>query len=447
MARTACGLGLLSAVIVGGSAFGQVADGDGEESSGIIPIPDYSGGPWDRTHLLGDFDGGRDGLAEKGIQLHVDWTQHLQSVVDGGRDETTRYGTSLDYVMTLDLHRMGLLPGAIVGVRAESILGSSVNRSARTILPVNTDLAFPLSGPGGEDVDLALTELTYTQFLSEHVALFMGKLNTLGGDPNEFASGRGMFQFSNSDFVFNPVTALTVPYSTLGAGILWIPSENLTIVASVFNTVDASTTSGFDDFGDGWTLSVEAQTRHQLHGLPGGQNFGFVYADDGNYLRITGRLTFEPGVGLEIPRSDDSYALYWSGWQYLWTAEADDSPIDTSNGRPDRRGIGVCARSGFGDDDTLPVEWHVSGGIGGRGLIPGRPDDHFGIGYGYSAISNGRLSGLTGGGKGEAQGAEAFYSIAVSPSAAMSFSAQAYDDVNRRSDTSIILGARLNIRF
>lgn len=55
-----------------------------EAATGILPIPDYSGGIAERSHLLGALGGARDSLAGHGIQFYVDWTQHLQSVVDGG---------------------------------------------------------------------------------------------------------------------------------------------------------------------------------------------------------------------------------------------------------------------------------------------------------------------------------------------------------------------------
>ena len=422
---------------------GQDDDAPAVASSGILPIPDYSGDVAERGFLLGNFGDNRASLAEQGIQYYVDWTQHLQGVVDGGRDTTTRYGGSLDYVLSLDLDRAGVMPGALITMRGESRYGNSVNSAARSVLPVNTDFAFPLTD---DDLAFTLTELTYTQFLSETFGLFMGKLNTFGGDPNEFAHGRGKFQFSNADLIFNPVTALTVPYSTLGIGAVWIPSPEFTLLGTLMNSADSPTTTGFDDFGDGWTLSVEAQLRHELGGLPGGQNFGLIYANDGNFLRLTGKFNFAPDIGLSVESTQESYALYWSGWQYLWAEESDETPIDTLNGIPDRKGFGLFARAGFGDDDTLPIEWHISGGIGGRGLFPNRPDDHYGVGYSYSAIETKNLSSLVTI-EDHAQGGEAFYSAALSAAAYMTFSVQVFEDINPSTDTAVLLGVRLNVRF
>ena len=96
------------------------------QEKGIVPIPEYTGDLFSRSHLAGDLGGTRTDLAKKGIQLNVDWVQTMQSVVTGGRDTGTKYGGSLDYVLTLDLYRMGLIPGAMIKIRGESRYGESV---------------------------------------------------------------------------------------------------------------------------------------------------------------------------------------------------------------------------------------------------------------------------------------------------------------------------------
>lgn len=65
----------------------------------LLPLPDYSGDLWERGFILGDWGGVRTSLGERGIQLDIDWIQHLQSVVSGGRRTSTEYGGSLDYLL------------------------------------------------------------------------------------------------------------------------------------------------------------------------------------------------------------------------------------------------------------------------------------------------------------------------------------------------------------
>ena len=97
------------------------------------------------------------------------------------------------------------------------------------ILPANTDGFFPLKAPLDDSIPITVTSLNYTQFLSDHIGLTIGKFDTLDGDPNEFAGGRGVSQFMNSNFVFSASLALIVPYSTLGVGVIVNPSSQLTL--------------------------------------------------------------------------------------------------------------------------------------------------------------------------------------------------------------------------
>ena len=100
---------------------------------------------------------------------------------------------------------------------------------------------FPLTAKLDQDVGITITDLNYTQFLSKHLGLFFGKLDTPDADPNEFASGRETSQFMSANFIFNPALALRLPYSTLGAGVIWMPippgtKGGITVTSTVLNT-------------------------------------------------------------------------------------------------------------------------------------------------------------------------------------------------------------------
>ncbi len=410
---------------------------------GILPIPTYAGDVWDREFLTGDWNGARTQLADKGIQIKLDWVQTVQSVVDGGNQRGTRYGGSLDYIVDFDLDKMGLVPGGLIAFRAETRYGDSVNDMTGLISPVSTDAFFPLSD---DDIPITISDLTYYQFFSDSFGVFLGKIDTLSGDLNPFASGRGNQQFMNQNFVFNSVATMTVPYSTLAAGLVVNLSPNISITSTVMNTADASTTTGFQDFGDGWTWSTEANFQYALGELPGGQNISALIAGDNQYLDIGGRFSFQPGQGIIPPTDDDSWAVMWSGWQYLYTKETHKGPVDLENGPPNIQGFGLFARAGFADKDTNPVEWSISGGIGGQGIIPGRDYDRFGVGYFYSSINEGRLSSafaLTD----NSQGFEAFYMLAVTRAAELTFDLQVVDGLVEDTDPAVVLGLRLFINF
>ena len=411
---------------------------------GILPIPDYRGEFFTRPRLAGDFDGGRTALAKKGIQFNVDWVQAFQSVVDGGRDTGTALCGSLDYLLTVDLYRMGLVPGGLLKVRGETRDGDSVNDMSGSILPVNTDAFFPLHTPLNDVIPITITDLTYYQFLSEKFGLVVGKLDTLDSDLNEFASGRGNSQFMNTQLVFSGTLAL-MPYSTVGGGVVVIPNKNITITSLVGNLTDSSTTTGLTDFGEGWFWASEASVQYRLGKLPGGTNVGVIYAWDTKFFNFNGRFTFNRGEGIVAPTQSDSWMAYWSGWQYL-SAEGGDGPVDLTNGEPDRKGFGVFSWAAIADDDVNPTHWSVSGGIGGKGLIPGRDHDFFGIGYYYNRVQTSRITSALGL-RDYTQGVECFYNIALTPAAQLSLDAQWIDPAQTDLDSGVILGMRLKLAF
>lgn len=418
-------------------------------SQGILPAPDYSGDLLSRRFLTGDWGGARADLADKGVQLNLDFTQTMQSVVDGGRDTGTRYGGSLDYSISADLMRMGVMPGALLNFRAESRFGESADDIAGPALPVNTNAFFPMTDELDRDIPFTITTLSYLQMFSENIGITLGKFDTLDGDPNEFAGGRGVSQFMNANFIFNPSAMLLVPYSTLGGGVVLMPTKNIFISSLVFTTADSSTTTGFKNIGDGWTWATEGRFQYRLGDLPGGVNVGFVYGFDNHFAELgTGRLAFSRRDGFSIKNDteQDTWAAYGTFWQYLINQDPDDKPVDVSDGRPDHRGVGLFARIGIADDDTNPIDFYVGAGVGGRGVIPCRPEDAFGLGYYYTEIKSNRLTSAVGI-EDHANGFEAFYNIAITPACHFTLDAQVVESIFESVDTATILGARFNVRF
>jgi porin len=414
--------------------------------AGLVPLIDYSGDLWTRPRLLGDLGGARTDLANKGIQFDINFTQVMQSVVDGGLDTGTRYGGTLDYNAVFDLHRMGVLPGAIVKFRAESRFGESVNDMTGQILSANTDGFFPFTHTLDEDIPFTVTNLAYTQFLSEHIGFLIGKFDTIDADPNEFASGRGTSQFMNANFTFSPAISLMAPYSTLGAGVIVKPTHAVHISSVVYNIRDSSTTSGFDDIGEGTAWVTAAEFQYKLGELPGGQNVTFGYAFDSNFPDLNGQFVFTPGQGLAPTTKDNTWAVTWSTWQYLWVKDPSDAPIILTNGEPDRQGLGLFARAGFADQDTNPIEWSFSGGVGGKGIISSRERDTFGVGYFHLKFQTGRLTNFTDTDD-KSQGFEAFYNVSITPAANLTLDVQVLDSPLPDVDTAVILGARLQLKF
>lgn len=372
----------------------------------IVQLPDYGGDVATRSFLLGDWGGARTDLAERGILFDLSAEQFLQSNAHGGKDtnNSARYFGSWDLHLKLDTARMQLWPGGLLDLHAESQFGDSVNDEVGSA--ANDDALFPL--PGNRDV--MLSHVMFTQVLSEHFGVVLGKLDTTTGDENEFAWINGD-NFLHTNFSWNPVNARTTPYSTLGAGAFVFGDWGRWSV-TVYDTEGVPNESGFDTVFDGGTsVATEARFNVKPFDRPGHQLVGATWSDK-NFLS----LDQDPRVGIALPdnpflrlalldlsleRESGSWSFFYNFDQYLWVEPEDP-----------KQGVGLFGRFGLSDGQANPIENFYSVGIGGRGIIPDRDNDKFGVGYyylGYSGKLADRLNIRS------AQGVEAFYEVEVTP--------------------------------
>ncbi len=130
--------------------------------------------------------------------------------------------------------------------------------------------------------------------------------------------------------------------------------------------------------------------------------------------------------------------LYWNFDQYLF--------VDPCNAQ---RGGGVFGRASLADDETNPLEWFLSFGIGGRGLFRNRQADTYGAGWYLAGTSSeiGPLLRAVFGPIGDGQGVELFYNAEVTPAFHLTFDLQVVDPARKRIDTALLLGLRANLSF
>jgi porin len=370
-------LALSGIMLIASTATGQ----DSPPDRGLLPIPDYSGDFSSRQRLLGDWNDHRSALAASGLTLDWTVTQFGANSVDGGRDTGWSYGGKSEALLTLDLDRIAVVRGALVTLRLESRFGDSANTKAGTLLPVNDQMFFPQ--PPDEDFALRVTEFRYTQFLSKRAGFFIGKFTTLGGDLNEFSGGRGDTQFMS--FNGHSTGALFGPYSTLGTGLFYNPSASLALGTSLVASTDSTTGTGLDTLDDGLIWSTTVGYQHRWGDLPGGMRATFQYAFDQDFFNFSDGPYLTPD-GVRLPFERDTWAFVVNGWQYVQVEGEPGATVNLANGRQDLQGLGVWFRGGFADRDTNPVVWGLSVGIGGRGSLPGRDNDTWGLGYAYAEI-------------------------------------------------------------
>ena len=88
----------------------------------------------------------------------------------------------------------------------------------------------------------------------------------------------------------------------------------------------------------------------------------------------------------------------------------------------------------------------MAGGIGGRGILPGRPNDQFGIGYYYIDLKGGAFGELLGL-EGSEQGVELYYEAEIVPWFHITPNLQVIDPGLSANDNAVILGLRGNVSF
>jgi len=421
-----------------------------EAPAGILPIPDYSDDIWNRKYLTGDWGGKRTEWANKGLQFDVDNVNWADTVVDGGDTGRTEVGGNFQYNLKWDLMRAGILPGALIQVRAESRYGSSGITNTGQITPNNMAALSPTNYSDFDaGYDIALSQLSYLQMFSEHFGVIAGKLDMYGeGAPNEFAGGRGRTQFMNWNLnVSTP--ALFVPASTLGAGVVVLPNKNLTITSLLLNGVQCTHSNCFDVLGDNGGLSVNtASFQYNIGGLPGGVNASLFYFFDANFSDL-GSIGIIPGdgvLGLVGSNKSDSWQTSVSFWQYVSVEGSHEGPLDLTNKQPDLKGWGVFGSLSFADPDTNPWQTSVAFGVGGRGIVPGRPNDLFGAGGFYNDLATDRLLPTAGFARDYA-GTEVFYNLAITPAVRLSTNIQYLPSVEPDVDDSLMISGRFQVIF
>ena len=421
------------------------------ESATLFPVPEYAGGLGDRLFLTGDWGGARTDLANHGFQAKLTLTQVYQGIWSGGKDTRPEYGGWTNLELDFDLQKLGLWPGGFLMIRADANWAESINPHTGALIPANTNAMFPV--PGQDEI--TLSHVVYTQFLSEWFGVFLGKLDTTSGDMNDFAHGRGDRQFMNTAFGFNPATALTTPYSTLGAGFAVLPTPDLQLTFTVFDTNGTAAASGFDTAFEGNnTYAAEGRLKTRFFGHTGHQVLGAAYSNDAftdltfatdiNIPRFGGHdpiFTGPVGTALRLIGLPDGLVKKNTG---TWNAYYNFDQYLVESAEDATQGFGLFGRFGAADGGTNPVEFFYSLGFGGKGMIPGRANDSYGVGWYYMQTSNDIPDVLK---IGDEQGFEAYYTFAVTPWLQLTPDLQLVNPARQSNATTLIAGVRCNVVF
>jgi porin len=178
--------------------------------------------------------------------------------------------------------------------------------------------------------------------------------------------------------------------------------------------------------------------------MTGHQLLGAVYSTREDFKSVN-QIILDPRTPL-VSTKTGSWAVYYNFDQYLY--------------QPDKgsdKGFGIFGRIGVSDGDPNFMRSFFSLGVSGKGLIPSRPNDVFGIGGYYLDINNPTLETPLGTTKflRDEYGFEAYYNFALTPWALLTPDIQVVrgalqhpiDDRSRAVDTAVVMGVRLRLVF
>jgi porin len=393
-------------------------------------VESYGGGWWSRPRLTGAWGGLRDRLAERGVTLDVDLLQILQGVGTGGRSTGVGYDGSAHYTLNVDTVKLGLWRGGSLNVYAMSGYGESVNQTVGAIVPVNYNGVLP--EPDARVT--ALMSLTYTQMLTDWLGVLVGKIDTVDGDTNEFADSYKT-KFLNEGLATDFVNVM-VPTSAWGGSLVVVPWDGAIVYAGVLDPNGTPTDNSFDHaFDGGVVVSAQGRVTIKPFGLTGHHFVSVTWSDQAHPSlrqdpanlsrmllelqlprrspgRILSRIVDQFTPALAVPpaplkQEPATWAVLYNFDQYLWSPD-----------RSPDRGVGVFFRFGVTDGNPNPFKYGYNAGIGGKGVVPGRPDDRFGIGWSRVDFSRALLPGLRrslGLGLDHEDAVEVYYDAAIAP--------------------------------
>ncbi|MGA8034257.1 MAG: carbohydrate porin, partial [Casimicrobiaceae bacterium] len=385
-----------------------------------------------RQTLSGDWGGSRTWLEQQGVTIKPRLTQFYQGLAAGEGEHSFEYGGKADVLVSADLHKMGLWDGFSMTVHAEYNFGNSVNGRGGVLIPVNAALNFP--GMDGSDA-FDFSSVYFGQDIGDSVSLLFGKMNMIdivSGKP--FMGGAGIDSFWNLTFVAPPTG--TVPAYMIGA-LMSVRTGAATYRLWVYDP-NTAVNKGFDNtFDGGVTVRASIEFPVAIAGRAGHQGFTALYSNQsGTDLQsVDGILLPSPNPGT-VAVKNSRYFFAYSFDQYLHQ--------DVAN---PEEGVGLFGQVGVSDGNPNAMYWSLLVGFGGKGMVPGRPKDNWGIGYYYDGMSQYLKDALapavtlT-----NEQGVELFYNFALAPWFVLGADLQLIKP-GLASTTAVVPGLRAVIRF
>ena len=134
----------------------------------------------------------------------------------------------------------------------------------------------------------------------------------------------------------------------------------------------------FNDYSAG----VQIATSWKIDDLPGHFSPIFGYTDKNAADLDNSHLLLDILEGISVTTKNDNWVAGFTFDQYIYVPSASKAAsIPTADFAEEPEGIGVFMRFHYAPENRNPWNIALSGGLGGRGVIPGRPNDRYGLGF------------------------------------------------------------------
>lgn len=422
----------------------------------MTPVSDYSGDIWNRATMFGDPGGWRTRAYDRGVTLDAELTQVYQGVVSGGSANGSgsgHYNGLFEANASLDTAKAGLWSGGLIVLTEQTSFGNPLQKQPGNLSPVNATALWPEAYNDSS----VLMEYLLIQALPLNTVALVGRLDPSNYlDQNSFSCTSDS-QFLNVSMNSNPLFGRFLTYSVYATILMTRITDYFTLAYGAWtpSSQPGEYEGNWDDYG----IAIYPMLKYRVFNQSGEIQVIAAYTSK-NALDVNNPRLVPGVIAGNPPTKNDNWIVEVSGEQYFWEPKGASLPqaeggrkeayyVPSKDFAADQPGMGIFYRFSSTPADRSAYNIYLSGGVGGRGVIPGRPYDRFGVGsYWLKESSDFKNQPVVATTLQDEVGLEAFYNFAITPWMQLSFDAQWIAKPGRQSsEEPWVLGTRLNMRF
>lgn len=378
--------------------------------------------------VLGDWGGVKTGLKDAGVSVNAEVTGYGLALVSGeGRKDIAPMGR-FDLFVDLSTEKLGLWKGGVFRTHSEIRFGETRSNFSGTLLPQNATALLPLGGKGR----FVASSIHLAQSLGPKTTLLIGKINALdliGADP--VLGGYGTKRFLHTAFALPP--SGVVPPVLMGA-VLVQKSSPVEWTFMVFDPNDRTNKYWVNGlFKDGVNFSISP-------------SYPFTIDGRSASVGLTVGLSTKRGADLEnvlLPPE-----LQGGGEKGSYNIALSFTHRLIESAAVKGKGLDLYFESAIADGNPNPFQGSLTLGMVGSGLVPGRPQDSFGLGAFWFNFSNDLQAAVEEVTEFDDEaGMEAWYSLGVAQGLHVSGHVQLVDPANGDNPLAVTAGVRANLVF